>query len=271
MTWTSRVLVLVAVLGFLSPVAARAAESPTKEQARQAAEVRKKLAATIDFPGTDQGTKLEEALDLLTKLSGVKFEVNTEAFRAENIVNVAQNELYRELRKANQISVEKVLRRILDRVADIGPTHPTFTVRGGVVEISTRYFASPANWHRPESPALDEGGGSRGAQAPEVSIAFDKRELQDALQEIADAAGVNIVLDARAGEKGKAAVTATVNNAAVDTVVRLLADMADLQAVMVDEIIYVTTKENAKALREEKARMMKAEEPEPAKPSPAAQ
>jgi hypothetical protein len=255
-------VVLVAAMGFLVPGATRAADSPTAEQARRSNEVRKKLASTITFTGfEDPETRLGDALESLTRVHGITFSVNEQAFKDEMIDDILNKPLGRAIPRATNVSLKTVLSRILDRVAT--GTRPTFAVRGGTVEITTRRYASPAHWHR--IAAADEADFTP-VQPPEVSIAFDKRELQDALQEVADATGVNVVLDARAKEKAKAAITATVNDGAVDTVVQLLADMADLQAVTVNEIIYVTTKENAKALREEKARMMKAEEAEPAKP-----
>jgi hypothetical protein len=260
MTSTSRVVVLVAAMGFLVPGATRAADSPTAEQARRSNEVRKKLASTVTFNGYDDpDLKLGDALENLTRVHGITFAVNEQAFKDEMIDDVLNTPLGKAIPRATNVSLKTVLNRILARVPSSSGT--TFVVRGGVVEITTRRYASPSNWHRFDNRLLP----------PEVSIAFDKRELQEALQEIADATGVNIVLDARAKEKAKTATTATANDAAVDTVVELLADMADLQAVKVEDIIYVTTKENAKALREEKARMKKAEESEPATPNPLGQ
>jgi hypothetical protein len=242
MSRSGAVLLLVAVVGALSPSAARAAESPTAEQARRAAEVRKKLAATINFSGFDDPeTKLDEALQHLTKLYDVTFEINDQAFRDEMIDSVADKALGKAIPKMNNVTVETVLRRLLARIPSTSGA--TFIVRGGVVEITTRRYASPSRW----GTGLEEGGVT--IPAPETSIAFEKRELKDALQEIADATGVNIVLDARGGDKGKTSVSATMRGVGVDTAVQLLANMADLTVIPVDNVLYVTTKENARALR----------------------
>ena len=249
MSHVVRVLAFVAVMTLLPVNATRAGDSAA--EAKRANEVRKKLDATIDFPGIDDpDTKLSEALALLSRIGGVTFEVNEQAFRDEMIDDVSAKPLGREIPKMAGVPAEKALRRILGRIPVY--TGATFVVRGGVVEITTRRYASPSQW-RLKSIAEDEGS-LQSPPPPVVSVAFDSRELRDALQEIADATSVNIVLDARAKEKAKTAVTMTVRDAAVDTLVQLLADMADLQAVTVDDMIYVTTKENAKALREEKAR-----------------
>jgi hypothetical protein len=243
MSRSGAVLLLVAVVVALPPSAARAAESPTAEQARRSNEVRKKLAATVNFSGFDDPeTKLDEALQHLTKLYDISFEVNDQAFRDEMIDNLADKALGKALPKMNNVTVEAVLRRILARIPSTSGA--TFVVRGGVMEITTRRYASPSRWG-----TGGEGEGGATIPAPETSIAFEKRDLKDALQEIADATGVNIVLDARAGDKGKTVVSATMRGVGVDTAVQLLANMADLTVIPVENVLYVTTKENAKALR----------------------
>jgi hypothetical protein len=252
------ILVLVALVGLLSQESARADESPTAELAKRSREVRKKLAAPIDFLGIDDpDTKLSEALDLLNKITGLTFEINEQAFRDEMIDDVTVKPLGREIRKATGVSAGTVLRRILARIPT--STGTTFVVRGGAVEVTTRRYASPSQWRRVEEDSAQDDGLASKVIVPQTSIDFDKRPLRDALQEIADATGVNIVVDPRTQERGKATVTATLQNADVDTVLKLLADTADLQVVLVNDVFYVTTKENVKVLREDKGRMKPAD------------
>jgi hypothetical protein len=244
---------LFAVLGLLPPCAARGADSPTAEQTRRAAEVRKKLATTINFNGIDDpDTKFSEALEFLQKTTDITFEINEQAFRDEMIDDPNNKPIGRSIPKMGGVSVEAALRRILSRFPTASGI--TFVVRGGVVEITTRQAASPSTWK----------------EAPEVSLAFDKRELRDALQEIADATGVNVVLDARADNKGKTLVSATMRGVGVDTAVQLLANMAELTTMPVENVLYVTTRENAKALRAEVLKLdtAKDETTKPAKVEP---
>jgi len=84
-----------------------------------------------------------------------------------------------------------------------------------------------------------------------LSIDFEKRPLHLALRDIAEQQGINIIVDARVGEKALIPVTAAMDNVLVDTAVRLLADMADLKAVTVTNVIYVTTKANAQVMEKE--------------------
>jgi hypothetical protein len=255
--------VLVALMGLLPQQSARADESPTAELARRSREVRKKLAAPIDFGGTnDPDAKLNDLLEYLNHITGLNFEINEQAFKDEMIDDVASKPLGREVRAARGVRAESALRRILDRIPTSSGT--TFVVRGGVVEITTRRYASPSLWRRAEELPSDVEGQGGKIFVPQTSVAFDKRELREALQEIADATGVNIVVDPRTKELGKAPVSVTLQNADVDTVLKLLADTADLQVVLVNDVFYVTTKENARALREEKGRMKSADEAPPA-------
>jgi hypothetical protein len=228
------VLVLIAVVGLVPLPTTRAADSPTAEQARLAAEVRKKLSTPGTFGGFDDSeTKLDDAFHYFRQTYGLTLEINDQAFQAEGLSNVLEGTLGKALPKMVNVSPEQALRRILSRIPSTSGA--MFVVRGGTIEITTRQAASPSTWQL----------------APDVSIAFEKRPLAEALQEMADATGVNIVLDARAGELGKMPVTATMRGVGVDTVVQLLANMADLRTLPVDNVLYVTTRDNAKVLRAE--------------------
>ena len=71
--------------------------------------------------------------------------------------------------------------------------------------------------------------------------------------------GVSVVLDRRV--HGEPRLNATLNNVPLDTAVRLLADMSDLDVVAMDSVLYVTNKPNAEKLqRELQARRQKIQE-----------
>jgi len=52
---------------------------------------------------------------------------------------------------------------------------------------------------------------------------------------------------ARVGDKAKAPVSADLGGTTVEAAIRLLADMADLRPVIYDNVVYLTTKDNAAA------------------------
>src|SRR5262249_33900317 len=62
--------------------------------------------------------------------------------------------------------------------------------------------------------------------------------------------GIRVVIDPRMAEKAMTPLTITLQGVPPETAVRLLANMVDLQAVRVDQVYYVTSKENAKTLLE---------------------
>ncbi len=64
------------------------------------------------------------------------------------------------------------------------------------------------------------------------------------------------MLDARVGEAAKVPVSAELTNVPLDTAVRLLADMAGLKSVQIDNVVYVTTPANAAVLQKEQEQKM---------------
>jgi hypothetical protein len=94
-----------------------------------------------------------------------------------------------------------------------------------------------------------------------VQAEFDKRPLEEALKELADATECNILFDPRAAEKAKP-VTATLVNVPLETAVELLADMDGLKVVLRDHVLYVTTKENAEVMQKELRERLAASQPQ---------
>jgi RNA polymerase sigma factor (sigma-70 family) len=85
-----------------------------------------------------------------------------------------------------------------------------------------------------------------------VDAVYKKRQLVLALEELQNMTGVSIVLDVRLQDIAKPMeITADFRNVPLETAVRVLADMADLKSVVMDNLIYVTSKENAKVLEAE--------------------
>jgi hypothetical protein len=92
-----------------------------------------------------------------------------------------------------------------------------------------------------------------------VNATFDKFPLEEAARELADQAEFTVLVDSRAAEKAKTPVSARLLNTPLDTALRLLTDVADLRTVHLDNVLYITTKENAAALE---ARLEKEKGPE---------
>ena len=84
-----------------------------------------------------------------------------------------------------------------------------------------------------------------------ISVDFDKVEFAVAFKQIARATGVNLVLDGRVGKEAAARVSLRLEDAPLETVVRLLAEMANLKPVRVGNVLFVTGKANANEIRQD--------------------
>lgn len=200
--------------------------------------VPRKLGQRVQFDGIDDPKcTLSEGLEKLTKLYEVHFDINEKAFQLENVPEVGRNEIAvpRPIPAMKNARLSIILRKILSRVA-VG-SGATYLVRGDRIEITTGAFAAQAIWGKFTGPHL-----------PLVHATLRKCPLADAVAELAEQADFNVLVDNRAAEQAKTPVSARLRNMPLDTAVRLLSDMADLRAIHLDNVLYVTTKENAAAL-----------------------
>lgn len=180
---------------------------------------------------------MSEVLEQLTKKLDVPFEVNEVAFKYEGIQDVGKGEIANPvIPPMKNFRLATVLRKILARVPS--PSGATFLVRRDVIEITTNQFANAEIF----------GEAYQGPRMPLVNATFEGRPLHEALKELADQTDTSVLIDTRAGEQSKEPVAGKFANVPLDTAVRLLADMADLRPVHLDNVLYVTTKENAAAL-----------------------
>jgi hypothetical protein len=189
--------------------------------------------------------------------------VNERAFEAEKppggddeVTNVLSTLVAkRRLPKMTGVRLSTVLKKILSRVPS--QSGATFVVRPDHIEITTE-AALRQELGLPYSAAL----------LPLVTASFDKAPLADALKQISSSTGFNIVLDSAKLEKNQATVTANLQNVPVDTAVRILAEMADMRAVLLDNVLFVTSKPAAERLQKEddKRKGMEPEEKPAARP-----
>jgi hypothetical protein len=216
----------------------------------------KALRARLNQPitlenGIDPNTPLKDALDFLGDQAKVQFLIDNKAFEAIGIQKVEEQPV--QLSKMKNVSLARVLRLLLGQIK--GDVYSgAWLVRADGIEITTSYHAMvevlgadfPSLYVEPPNQANQPVPAA--LRILEIVQAdFERRPLIEALQELAEPAAINVVVDPRVGDKGKTPVTATFNNVCVDTAVELLADMAELKVVQLDRVFYLTTKENAKA------------------------
>jgi hypothetical protein len=224
----------------------RKREAATRKAESRTAALVKKLneKITLERKGgiksIDFGTPLKDALEFFSDRFGVQFFIDEEAFKEgakeDAQIDVAGARV--QFSNFANIALRDVFRLLLAQVPRDWAGGATYVVRDGYIEITSKNRAAPER-----------------LRAQKVAAVFDKRPLDEALQELSDLSGVSVVLDNRLGESAKTAVTATFkNDIALETAVRLLADMADAKAVVMDGGLYVTTKANAALFAPEKSR-----------------
>jgi hypothetical protein len=203
-------------------------------------ELREFLNKPIQFEGNDDPKMtFSEMLDLMGKRYNLSFDINEQAFKDANITEVAKTYTQPD----NPIpqmhtKVATVLKKVLARVSPSA----TYFIRDNTIEITT-VKALRKEFYR-NHPA--------GPLPPLVSGTFDKQPLESVLKELALTSNSNVVLDVRAAKEAATQVTADLTNVPLDTAVGMLADMAGLKLVPRDNVLYVTSKENACALMKER-------------------
>jgi hypothetical protein len=236
------VFVSVALLSAATPLSAGESE--------RGRELRHRLSNTVNYQGLeDPRATLNDLLEQLTRGYGLTFDINEEAFNQEKITEVGRKEVAQPTPiPPMHARIETILRRVLHRVSPSA----TYFIRGDMIEVTTteairkEFFAE-----RPTMP---------GPLPPLVSGAFDKVPLEAALKELNHYG--NVVLDARAAKEGQVQVSADLSNVPLDTVVQMFADMAGLGVVLLDNALYVTSKDNARVLLKEREKLRQQRERE---------
>jgi len=206
------------------------------------------LAEKVEFSGLDDPkTTLQEALDQLGKIHRVTFDINEKAFRREVANNPNAVTEVLKLEVANppippmKTTLDVVLRKILARVEV--PSGATYIVRKDRVEITT------GNALRTELglPKLQDG--EEPGEVVLVTRKINREALRRVLNDIAEETGQNIVLDPRAKKEADTELTLNLTNVPLDTALSLLADLAGLDVVRMDNVYLVTMPSNASTWR----------------------
>jgi RNA polymerase sigma factor (sigma-70 family) len=211
-----------------------------------AAEFADQLFRPVQFVGFDVDPKmtLQEALDAIADRYDLTFDVNEDAFQKEmaetfkkkRIANVLAAPIAEQaLPKMVNVSLDTVLRKILSRLRC--PSGATYLIRPHVIQITT------------QAAVRAELGRDEERLPPLVYAVFHGEPLTEALKVLSERAGWSLVVDGRVAEAASTPVTASLANVPLDTAVALLSDMAGLDSAVVDNVCYVTCRENAARLR----------------------
>jgi len=221
-----------------APLLASGAPALHAEEAARGKELRQLLNQPVKFPGIDDPkATLTDLLEDLAKRYNLSFDINEHAFKDAHIKEGAKSPITDpDSLPAMHTKLGTVLKKVLLRVSP----STTYIIRDDVIEITTMKAIRKEFF--PDRPT--------GPLPPLVTANFDKVPLESAFKELSRL-NHSIVLDGRAAKEAQTPVTADLTNVPQDTAVRMLADMAGLKMVPLDNVLYVTSKENALVLMEE--------------------
>jgi type II secretory pathway component GspD/PulD (secretin) len=219
-------------------------EGKINSQAK-AQEYREKLdqPVTLEF---EAGTPLVEALKHINERYGLNIIIDTEAFKADIAQNDVEN-LPIKIPRLNGVRLRTILRFLCQQVQG------DFYIPGDLLMIvpHTR-IESGVTLRQP------------------VDVSFNKRPLAEALRELSDMTGVSIVLDAQKQQDPTIELTADFQNVPLESASRVLANMAGMKSITMDNMIYVTAPENAENLLQELGRKKSSPMPQVEKSNPPA-
>ncbi len=239
-------LIVVLILGvaWLGSEAAPSAPAPAANAPPAQPNPANILKQTVNYNGTDDlRATLGDLLENLSKRYHLTFDINEKAFEMDQLKGVERTPIADPLPiPPIRTTLATVLSKILRRVP--AASGATFLVRRDHVEITTNNAVRSELGIPDGRPVL-----------PLVWETFKETPLVETLPRLAESSGYNVAADPHAGALLQTKITVQLNNVPIDTAVRLLANMAGLSVVKLDNVFYVTTKEKADGLREEQEKI----------------
>ena len=210
----------------------KAAPVPDKGKSEPGESPARKLARELSLPATVEfvNVALPQAITLLREKTGVDLVLDRavlDPYFQERNPNGTGMDGVMVSAKLNKTPLRRGLRSILSEF-DLG-----FVVIGEQVLITTQPMTSVRQLRQP------------------IAVDVDKVSVADALKKLARDAAVNLVVDSRAAKEAQEKVSLQLEEVALDTAVKLLAEQAGLKAVFVDNVVFVTTKARAIEMRED--------------------
>src|SRR5262249_14483863 len=222
----------------------RPTRQPSKEELRLR-ELRAKLAKPITLDkALDPQAPFKDVVAFIHDRYDLPLVVDREAFKTD--LNQEVNDQPVNLPRMAGVRLGTVLEKLASQVQG------TILVKPDHIAIVPASRARTMIWGQVE----EEGPGRARPVLPLVQTGFDHLALEAALKELAEATGISVVIDeGRVGDQARRAVTASLTNVPLDTAVQLLADQAGLEAVLLDNVFYITTPANARLMRVEQQKV----------------
>jgi hypothetical protein len=209
--------------------------------------VREMLARKVKVgPFEDPKVTVADVIDGVQRRYDLPIQVNEQAFKADGIDDVMRFELCQEkpLKEMNA-PLAVILNRILDRIPTKNGAVVLLQKDGISITTMDAFRAEFAGSGTDTTPMATPIG-------PLVQRTWEQVSLAEAVRQIVEDTEANIVIDPRAREKANAnVITARLRNVPLRTAVRILADMAGLEVIQIDNVYYVSSPEHIQKLTKE--------------------
>ena len=226
-------LALVALT--FAPTVALAQDAAKKDAT---AELLVKLRKPVDFAIADE-LRLQDLADLIAEKHGVPITINAFAFSNEGgETNPA--DMMVKMPKSKGLSLSTVLRNVLMAKS------ATFLVRKSHIEIV------PLSRAASEAKIRPDDFGSVLLMQPLVSAIYKEKPLNEALADLAEEYDLTIVMAPQAADNRMGFVNARLLNVPADKAIEMLALQADLRVVQKGSSFFVTSKDHANELFNER-------------------
>jgi RNA polymerase sigma factor (sigma-70 family) len=245
---------------------AERAEEAKKPGPSTALGIRKLLQDPMNLDRPIENAPLKDVLEFLSDKYGITIRIDLPAFARFGVARPTEIEDQQvRLNAGRNLTLNQLLRELLAQVKySDQPVPVTYAVKGSQVAIvpafQLPFLHATAITFEDFTPFVNPNVIEEQVQGDPVTVEIQSEPLDRALRDLADATGTNIILDNRANERGQTRVTATLQGVRLFTALKVLSDMAGLQPVVVGNVYYVTTPENAD-------RLQKREWPQPAPPA----
>lgn len=201
-------------------------------------------------------TTVGDLLQLLSEMHKVTFRVDTGYYLRQGLAG-RPYDLGVEFPIVQNLTVRDMLEEVCSVLSNAGESGGGglrfgIQVRGSQIVIAKRFIPPTmprttlsANPGDDITPFVTHEEIAKMLYGPSVNISVDRKPLGEVLDQLRDASGANLVADPRIKEKLAMPVTLTANDSPLLTVLKLAVDPCEVGVAVVDNVFYVTTKENA--------------------------
>ncbi len=205
------------------------------------ADILTKLNQSVDIDKKIENASLSDVVEFLSERHDMTITINTTSFQsADPPLDQVDRQQVR-LPKLIGVRLSTVLTTLLS------PFNGAYLVHADRVEIVS--LATAVKTIYAEDAITTSNPQSLLERNPPVSIVFSKAPVEEAFRQLSEVSGSTVIVDSKIDDAAKRTVNGRLLNTPVESAARALALQCDLDMVVVDGVVFVTTKPNSKHLR----------------------